>query len=281
METTSGRELVDVPVLNRFSLQQAWSNYLGDCDGDAYYPPARAADLSGLPPALIMVAEVDPLRNDGLPYAARLSAARLSADRLSTEAIQVPGAVHGFDLMFAHTEIGERALAPRSARCAMPCVLGPADDSIAHRWRVEDPFAPARSPARDRRRQRAPSTGRDRCAASSVRRSTCRPSGLAGSDQQVGAGGVRLRSRWLERWLLSGPRRQSSSPVDRGAHLATASTYGTDSPWMDDGGARTSRTARRLPAGHVPTPIGPAPLAPRQPTQLVHLPRLDPGSPLG
>jgi acetyl esterase len=50
--------------------------YLGDADpADPRISPLRAADLAGLPPALIQVAEHDPLREDGVRYAAALRSA--------------------------------------------------------------------------------------------------------------------------------------------------------------------------------------------------------------
>src|SRR5215469_15656933 len=50
--------------------------YLGDADpADPRVSPLRAADLAGLPPALIQVAEHDPLREDGALYAAALRSA--------------------------------------------------------------------------------------------------------------------------------------------------------------------------------------------------------------
>jgi acetyl esterase len=50
--------------------------YLGDADpADPRVSPLRAADLAGLPPALIQVAEHDPLREDGVLYAAALRSA--------------------------------------------------------------------------------------------------------------------------------------------------------------------------------------------------------------
>jgi acetyl esterase/lipase len=67
--------------------------YLGP-DGDAAHPwasPLRAADHAGLPPALVQVAEHDPLRDGGKRYAAALRAAGVPV-RL-TEYVGMP---HGF-----------------------------------------------------------------------------------------------------------------------------------------------------------------------------------------
>jgi acetyl esterase len=73
-------------------LQAYRRYYLGDADGrDFRASPLLAEDHSGLPPALIQVAEHDPLRDDGIRYAAALRAAGVPV-RL-TEYVGMP---HGF-----------------------------------------------------------------------------------------------------------------------------------------------------------------------------------------
>jgi acetyl esterase len=51
--------------------------YLGEdwTTADAYAMPAKAADLSNLPPTLVHTAEIDPLRDEGKIFAERLAQA--------------------------------------------------------------------------------------------------------------------------------------------------------------------------------------------------------------
>jgi acetyl esterase len=63
----------------------------GVAPGDPYARPARAADFSGLPPAYVVSAELDPVRDDGRDYAALL--AHAGVDVIYREA---RGMIHGF-----------------------------------------------------------------------------------------------------------------------------------------------------------------------------------------
>lgn len=80
-------------MLTRGSLDWFWDHYLADpADGlDPRAAPLRAADLTGMPATTIVVAEFDPLRDEGLAYADRLRAAGVDV-----EVHRVPGALHGF-----------------------------------------------------------------------------------------------------------------------------------------------------------------------------------------
>ena len=78
--------------LTRAALGQAVADYL-EKPADAADPraaPLLAPDLSGLPPALIMTAEFDPLRDQGAEFASRLQAAGAAA-----ELCQWQGHIHG------------------------------------------------------------------------------------------------------------------------------------------------------------------------------------------
>ena len=87
----------------------AWfaGHYLGGRDpADPALSPFYAADLAGLPPALVITAECDPVRDDGEAYAARLRAAGGQA-----EVVCYPGQLHGFfamDLLFPAARRAQR-----------------------------------------------------------------------------------------------------------------------------------------------------------------------------
>jgi acetyl esterase len=70
-----------------------WNHYLTDPSGasNPYATPLRATDLSGLPPALVITAEYDPLRDEGERYAERLREAGVRAAWLRYD-----GMNHGF-----------------------------------------------------------------------------------------------------------------------------------------------------------------------------------------
>jgi len=71
------------------------NHYLGDADiNDWRVSPARARTLAGLPPAYVITAGGDPLRDEGDEYAARLKAAGVAVTYK-----HFPGQFHGFFTM--------------------------------------------------------------------------------------------------------------------------------------------------------------------------------------
>lgn len=79
--------------LTREGMQWFWNHYLGDeRDGaEPYASPLREKDLSSLPPALVLTAEYDPLRDEGEEYAARLRTAGVP-----TRLTRYDGMIHAF-----------------------------------------------------------------------------------------------------------------------------------------------------------------------------------------
>lgn len=105
LKTPSMTDGADYPLFNRRAAEDAWGHFLGGREADSYAAPARASDVAGLPPAYVMVAEHDPLRDEGIDYARRLVEAGVP-----TELHLVPGTFHGFDIVGLHTEVGRRAV---------------------------------------------------------------------------------------------------------------------------------------------------------------------------
>jgi acetyl esterase len=77
--------------LARDHMQLCWAAYAPDGADDPDVSPILADDLAGLPPALVVGAEYDPLRDEGVAYAERLREAGVEARASCYE-----GMVHGF-----------------------------------------------------------------------------------------------------------------------------------------------------------------------------------------
>ncbi|UOR13693.1 alpha/beta hydrolase [Halobacillus amylolyticus] len=92
-DTRSYRENADGYLLTKDSMEWFWNHYLrNEEDGkNPYASPLLADDLSGLPPALVVTAGFDPLRDEGEAYAERLKEAGVSI-----EAKRYDGMIHGF-----------------------------------------------------------------------------------------------------------------------------------------------------------------------------------------
>ena len=62
------------------ALRECWRTPDPAARVNPYASPLRAPSLSGLPPAYVVTAEHDPLRDEGFAYADRLRAARVPVD---------------------------------------------------------------------------------------------------------------------------------------------------------------------------------------------------------
>ncbi len=103
--TPSSYEFTDPRLWNRSKNEFGWQMYLGDLYGGdvpIYAAPARAEDLSGLPPTYTFVGELDLFRDETTDYALRLMRAGVP-----TEYHIYSGCIHGFDM--AACGIGRRA----------------------------------------------------------------------------------------------------------------------------------------------------------------------------
>jgi len=99
-DTGSYHQFAEHYWLRRDAMQWYWDQYTTDPGQRAEITasPLRATldDLSGLPPAMIIVGEADPLRDEGEAYAAKLRAAGVPVT-----AMRYQGIIHDFVMVNA------------------------------------------------------------------------------------------------------------------------------------------------------------------------------------
>ncbi len=112
-DSPSVHQMAELPMWNRQANEVGWTALLGDARGgpdvSPYAAPARADDLSGLPPAFIDVGSADTFRDEDVDYATRIWQAGGIAE------LHVwPGGYHGFDGIVPHAALSKAAVAARA-----------------------------------------------------------------------------------------------------------------------------------------------------------------------
>jgi acetyl esterase len=117
-ETTSLREYAEGYFLERKTLEWFYENYLppGADKRDPRISPLASSDVSGLPPAYIMLAGFDPLHDEGLQYAEKLRAAGVAVTMAD-----YPDMVH--DFIYLQAVLPQAAEALNAAAKALKAAL--------------------------------------------------------------------------------------------------------------------------------------------------------------
>ncbi|MGN9821820.1 alpha/beta hydrolase [Streptomyces sp. SD11] len=113
-QTVSTAQIDGIGAWDRVSNLTGWTALLGDrrgtTDVSVYAAPARATDLSGLPPAFIDCGSAEVFRDEDVAYASALWEAGVQAE------LHVwPGGFHGFDVLAPRTALAQAMTATRNA----------------------------------------------------------------------------------------------------------------------------------------------------------------------
>jgi acetyl esterase len=118
LDTNSHRQFAsdNYYILSRADMEWFWNHYLAN-PADAANPyacPDRAVTLKGLPPALVITAEFDPLRDEGEAYAARLR-----EEGVPSVLRRYNGVTHGFFGMPLQVDQAKHAIEEAAAALRM------------------------------------------------------------------------------------------------------------------------------------------------------------------
>lgn len=117
----SARTFTDTVFMTRDKVAASWRHYLGGRPASAYAAPARAEELSGLPPTYLATAEFDPNRDEALEFGIRLLQAGVSV-----ELHQWPGTFHGSQVILG-ADVSQRQLAELGGALRRGLAAGTAD----------------------------------------------------------------------------------------------------------------------------------------------------------
>jgi acetyl esterase/lipase len=110
-------------MLTEVGMRWFWDQYCASAE-DQVHPHAavlRASDVRGLPPALVITAEFDPLRDEGEAYGELLAAAGVPVT-----VTRYDGVIHGFYGMFTMIDKGREAIRESADALAKAFALQPA-----------------------------------------------------------------------------------------------------------------------------------------------------------
>lgn len=109
----SANKYHNVPIWNTESNRRMWKAYLGNIpiwNIPKYASPGLTKNLFGLPKTYIETAEFDPLRDEGILYAKRLSASNITTIKNHTK-----NTVHGYDSWGKSNVYSKRAFKERTS----------------------------------------------------------------------------------------------------------------------------------------------------------------------
>ena len=105
-DTRSYQEFGKNHFVTRNQMIYYWNQYLNNPDeaNNPYVAPGKAKNLTRLPPALVVLADFDPLYDEGDSYAKRLQQAGVPVTLLTYPSF------HGFTLMYNQLDLGQKAM---------------------------------------------------------------------------------------------------------------------------------------------------------------------------